>query len=258
MSAYQQGPFTPKVTPVVKSLLIVLVSFFVLQFILDRLFGLPFTQQLAFTPFLFVQGKFWQLATYILLHGSPFHLFFNALALFMLGPQLESLWGSKKFLKYFFVTAFGGAILHTFIWVLSLFFFPSQAAELGLIPIVGSSGALYGLLMAYGLLYGDSYFLAFFVFPIKARYFVLIIAAIELFSSFGSGNEGVAHLVHLGGLITGLIYLKISGSKNGRGGGGSFFGRKKSMSKDEVRQRLSVITNNNPSKGDKGLPITWN
>jgi membrane associated rhomboid family serine protease len=258
MNQHYGAQFKPQVTPAVRILLIVLVSIFLLQIVLDRFVGLPFTANFAFTPYLFLSGKLWQLVTYIFLHGSPFHLFFNALALFMLGPQLESLWGTKKFLTYFFVSAFGGAILHTLIWVSSLFFFPEHSSSLGLIPIVGASGALYGLLMAYGLLFGNSYFLAFFVFPIQARYFVLIIAAIELISSLTSGNQGVAHLVHLGGLATGFLYLKIKGSKRGGGGGGGLFSKKK-MSRDEIRSRLSVITNEEPkNKGDRGYPITWN
>jgi membrane associated rhomboid family serine protease len=164
------------------------------------------------------------------------------------------------FVQYFLITGLGGALLQTLIWVISLLFLPQHAASLGLIPIVGASGALFGLFMAYGMIFGDAYFLAFFVVPIKAKYFVMIMGGLELLSSIYYGNEGVAHLVHIGGLAAGYFYLKIKGKNlkgRGGGGGGSFFGRKKGMSKEEVRRRLSVITNEN-DKGDKGLPITWN
>ena len=254
MNQSQMAFQTPRLTPAVKLLLIIMVGTFLGQLIFDRGFGFPFTQLLAFTPLQFVTGNIWQVVTYAFLHGSPSHIFFNGLMLFMLGTQLESFWGTKKFYRFYFVSAAGGALLQTLVWGLSFVAFPDQSAMLGTIPIVGASGAIYGLFMAYALLFGDTYFLAFFVFPIKAKYLVAMIGAFTIVSSVFYGEDGVAHLVHLGGLVAAFIYIKWKGPKLNNGGGG--WGRKRRMTKEEVRQRLSVISNDD--YGDKGQPIRWN
>jgi hypothetical protein len=115
--------------------------------------------------------------------------------------------------------------------------------------------------MAFGILYGNSPVLVLFMFPMKAKHFVTLLAAIEIVSAVFSGNpsvsSGVAHLVHLGGLITGFIYMRLKGPNLKGGGGGGFF-KKKSMGREEIKKRLSVISNDNPQKGDKNYPITWN
>jgi len=248
---------TPKVTPAVKIILIALVAVFILQLILDGALGnVTFTRLMGFIPYRFVNGYLWQIVTYAFLHGSPSHLFFNGFMLFMLGIQLESFWGTRRFVKFFVATAIGGALLHTLIWGLSFLFFPEQSETLGMIPIIGASGAVYGLFMAYAMLFGDTYFLAFFVFPIKAKYLVAIMGGMSLISSVFYSQDGVAHLVHLGGLIAGFIYIKFNGPNLRGGGGGWPFRKKKSMTREEVRQRLSVITNED--FGDKGQPIRWN
>lgn len=245
----------PRLTPAVKILLVSLIAMFLGQLIFDRALGsMLFTHLLGFTPAEFASGKLWQLITYAFLHGSPSHLFFNGFMLFMLGIQLEAFWGTRAFVKFYFVTAVGAALLQTLIWLLSFVLFPNQSDVLGQIPIVGASGAIYGLFMAYALLFGDTYFLAFFVFPIKAKYLVAIMGGMALVSSIFYGHDGVAHLVHLGGLVAGYLYIKWKGPTL-RGGGGWPF-RKKKMTREEVRQRLSVITNED--FGDKGHPIRWN
>jgi membrane associated rhomboid family serine protease len=255
----------PRLAPAVRILLWAIGIGFLIQLIARAVLKLPLESILGFTPVLFVQGWIWQIATYPFLHGGLMHLFFNGLVLYSFGSQLEFRWGTKPFLKFFTVCALGGALLQTLIWVASIIFFPDRSGSLGNHPIIGASGALYGLLMAVGMLYGDSILHLFMLVPVRARHFVIILAAIEIFSALGDPNSGVAHLVHLGGLVAGFIYLKIKGPdlRGGGGGGGGWFRKKKSgLSREEVRKRLNLIVNNDKNASgenrDGKMPITWN
>lgn len=188
------------------------------------------------------------------------HLLFNLFILFMLGTSLESRWGSKRFLKYYAICALGGAALHTIIWIIELLMGSTSAGAMGAIPIVGASGALYGLFVAFGVLYANAPVLVFFVLPMKAKQFVIILVCIEIVSAVFYSDSGVAHLVHLGGMAAGYLMLKFWGPNltGGGGWGGRFFRKKGPMSREEVRSRLRVISNEDPKNGDKGMPITWN
>lgn len=255
------GGLSPRLTPTVKILLMVMGGAFLVQLSLTQFAGIAIEGWLGFAPEAFFSGRVWQLLTYPFLHGSLTHILFNGLILYMLGAELEMRWGSRRFLKYFAVCAVGGALLQSLCWGLSLLVLPHYSDFLGNVPIIGASGALFGLFMAFGYLYSESYVLVFFLVPMKAKHFVTFLAAIEIISAVfyndaGSGG-GVAHLVHLGGLFTGFLYLKIKGKDlDGRGGG--LFRRKKSMDRDEIRRRLSLVVNNEPKVGDKNYPITWN
>lgn len=254
------GSFSPRLTPAVKNLLIVMGAVFLLQLSFAQFGGIALEAIFGFAPLRFFSGQIWQLVTYPFLHGSLSHILFNALILYMLGSELESRWGTRRFLKYFSVCAIGGALLQSLCWGIALLFFPRYADFLGNIPIIGASGGLFGLFMAFGYLYAESYVLVFFVVPMRAKHFVTFLAAIEIISAVfysepGSGG-GVAHLVHLGGLFTGFLYLKIKGDNLDGRGGGLF--RKKKMDRDEIRRRLSLVVNNEPKVGNKNYPITWN
>jgi membrane associated rhomboid family serine protease len=145
-------------------------------------------------------GRIWQLGTYMFLHGGATHLLFNMLGLWMFGTELERIWGTRYFLKYYFVTGIGAAVLTV---VASLFL----SAELYQAWVIGASGAIYGLLLAYGLYFPDRPIYMYLVFPIPAKYFVMIMGAFTFYMSMGRGS-GVAHLAHLGGLVVGYLYLK--------------------------------------------------
>ena len=147
--------------------------------------------------------RIWQLATYMFLHGGLFHLLFNMLALWMFGAELERLWGTRYFLKFYFVTGIGAAILTVFFSLLTFGF----AEQLQHAIVVGASGAIYGLLLAYALYFPDRPIYMYFVFPIPARYFVLIMGAIAFYSSTAEAG-GVANATHLGGLLVGYLFLK--------------------------------------------------
>jgi membrane associated rhomboid family serine protease len=246
-------------TPVVRGLMIAIGAAFIIQLSLTRFGGLSPQRVFdifGFSPEAFLSGQIWQVLTYPFLHGDPFHLLINIMMLYLLGTELEQRWGARRFLRYYAICGVGGALLHTLIWAMLLPIAPGDAALLGLRPIVGASGAVYGLLMAFGVLNANAIILAFFVVPMKAKQFVAFLIGFEVLFAVFYSDRGVAHLVHLGGMAAGYILLKMQGPDL-RGGGGGLFRRRGKMSRDEVRQRLRVVSNQ-PEKGTKGMPITWN
>jgi membrane associated rhomboid family serine protease len=145
----------------------------------------------------------WQLATYMFLHGGIFHLVFNMLALWMFGAELERIWGTRYFLKFYAVTGIGAGAL-TVVFSLLPFEF---AQDIQRSVIIGASGSIYGLLLAYALYFPDRPIYMYFVFPIPAKIFVAIMGAIAFFSSLGD-TGGVANATHLGGLLVAYLFLK--------------------------------------------------
>ena len=146
----------------------------------------------------------WQLATYMFLHGGIFHILFNMLALWMFGAELERTWGTRYFLKFYFVTGIGAGLL-TVIFSLLPFGF---ARYIYGADIIGASGAIFGLLLAYALYFPDRPIYMYLVFPIPARIFVLILGVIELWSSVSGVQGGVANATHLFGILVGYLLLK--------------------------------------------------
>ncbi len=154
---------------------------------------------LGLVPIDLLHGRLWQLVTYMFLHGSLWHIAFNMLALWMFGSQLEFVWGARRFIQYYFVTGIGAGITNAVLQ-------PHSST-----PIIGASGAIYGLLLAYGMFFPNRQILIYFLFPMKAKHFVILFGAIELLSSvplLRNLSDGVAHLAHLGGLLFGFLYLK--------------------------------------------------
>ena len=140
----------------------------------------------------------WQLFTYQFLHGSVFHLVFNMLALWMFGSPLETDWGTRRFMRYYLTCGVGAGLCDlTLNLILG-----------GRAPTIGASGAIYGVLLAFGVCYPEQTVLMNFLFPIKAKYMVMIYGAIALYGSMGTLNSGVSNIAHLGGMAVGFIYLK--------------------------------------------------
>jgi membrane associated rhomboid family serine protease len=253
----------PTIGRAVRGLLIALAISFVLQHSLSQFAGINAIRVFGFWPLGFMGGRLWQLVTYPFLHASLMHLLFNCAILYMLGSELERRWGSATFVIYYALCGIGGALLQTLISLMAFFISPHFAEEFANLPIIGASGAIFGLYAAFGMLFGDAIILAFFFVPMKAKHFVALLGAIEMvsavFFSSGQANDGVAHLVHLGGLATGFIILKLRGPNlRGGGGGGGLFRKRRQMDRNEMKRRLSVIVNNEPDRGDRNYPITWN
>ena len=214
---YSLGPGYP--TPAVKQLLIVTIAAFVLQFIgdfiavdrdvLGQVISLNYwmVTWLGLTPERFFTGFLWQPLTYLFLHGGPMHLLFNMLALWMFGVDLEQRWGRTAFLRYYFVCGIGAGIT---VLLVSLLPFVAAARMYEAVTI-GASGAIYGLLLAYGMLFPHRT-IYFLVFPVPARLYVIIVGVLVLMQA-SAGGGGVAHFAHLGGLLFGYLYLSM-----GRGG----------------------------------------
>jgi membrane associated rhomboid family serine protease len=193
---YSFGP--GGITPAVKILIITNVVLFVLNVIV----GDAMTLRLGLSPqAVFGQLALWQPITYMFLHstGGFGHILFNMLSLWMIGTELERTWGTRFFTKYYFITGIGAAAT----CLLLSFFSDTMASSI----TVGASGAIYGLLLAYGM-YFPNRMLILFIFPVPARIAVTILGAIAFLSSMGGPGGGVAHAAHLGGLVVGYLYLK--------------------------------------------------
>jgi membrane associated rhomboid family serine protease len=208
------GPGAP--TPAVRLLLVLNLAAFALQLalgvLLDRtLYPLPpvVLDWFALTPALAVRrGYVWQLVTYLFLHAGILHIAFNMLALWMFGVDLEARWGRTAFYKYYFVCGIGAGLT-----VIAASLLPFDfVGDMWVKPTIGASGAIFGVLLAYAIVF-PSRIIYYFIFPIPVRIYVLISGAIVLMQSFGGGGGGLAHFAHLGGLIFGYLYLSL-----GRGG----------------------------------------
>jgi membrane associated rhomboid family serine protease len=195
---YSFGP--GPLSPAIKILIIVNVAAFLLSSIVREIIV-----RLGLRPADVFEGlAFWQPVTYMFLHGGVGHLLFNMLGLWMFGTDLERTWGTRFFTKYYFVTGVGAAVL-TLLWSISPLPFGAQMYNT---ITIGASGAIYGVLLAYGMYFPHRPIYLYFIFPVQARYFVMIVGAIAFFSSIGSSGGGVAHVAHLGGLVVGYVYLK--------------------------------------------------
>jgi membrane associated rhomboid family serine protease len=197
--------FGTPLTPVVKKLIIVtsavfLLTYVPLQIFNSEFFALPFAWFALRPDDVIHRFYLWELVTYLFLHGGWFHIIFNMFALWMFGSDLESLWGGKKFLFYYFFTGIGAGIMDV---TLNALFHPSIPSA-----TIGCSGAVYGLLLAYGMIFPDRPIYLYMIVPIKAKWFVVIMGAIEFVSSFSGPGSGVSHVAHLGGMLFGYLYLR--------------------------------------------------
>ena len=157
-------------------------------------------------PSAFTRGlRIWQPFTYIFLHGGLFHLLINMLMLWMFGRELELLWGKKRFLNYFFICGVGAGLIEVLIKTVPVFF----GKPLSDVPTIGASGAIFGILIANAVLFPDRrIWLIPLPVTIPMRPYVAVMAAIEFFSTLGTGGDNVSHLCHLGGMLVGYIYLR--------------------------------------------------
>jgi membrane associated rhomboid family serine protease len=180
------------ITKAVKYLLLVNAGVFVLEF----LWGSELIHIFGLTPVLVKKGFIWQPVTYMFLHGGLFHLLFNMFVLWMFGCEIERTWGTREFVKYYFLTGIGAGLFTLFLS------FNSH------IPTIGASGAIFGILVAFALMFPDRLIYLYFLIPVKAKYVVAFFAVIELLASFRHTSDGIGHFAHLGGMIVGYVYIK--------------------------------------------------
>lgn len=194
--------FADRLTPAVKYLLIANGVAFVLEKIFAPYVDYWLTLQVtAVLPWSF---QVWRVFTYMFLHADFWHLFWNMFALYMFGCAIEQQWGSRSFYRYYFLCGLGGA----------LFAFIPYGPIWGA-TILGASGAIYGILLAFAVMFPRQQILVFLVIPIEARFLVAIFGVISFVSAV-TGAQGVAHAVHLGGLVTGFVLLRWAGIARSR------------------------------------------
>jgi membrane associated rhomboid family serine protease len=152
----------------------------------------------------------WQPLTYMFLHGEFFHILFNMLALWMFGTELERLWGTRFFVKFYFITGIGSGLLTILVSLLPIG--PLHRLYSGA-PIVGASGAIYGLILAYAFYFPNRPIYMYMLFPVPAKVFAVIMGVMNFLAASSSNGGGVASATHLGGLLVGYVYLKSTGIK---------------------------------------------
>ena len=184
----------PSLPPATQALLLANVA----VFFLERLIGGALLGPLALWPI--GSGHFfpWQVVSYSFLHGSFEHLFFNMLGLWMFGSELEQVWGQKRYVQFYAASVLAAALTQMVFTALV----PTLA------PTIGASGGLYGLLLAFAMIFPNRIILLFFVIPMKAKWLVLLYGVLELYQGVYVMNSGVAHFAHLGGMLGGLLTIR--------------------------------------------------
>lgn len=208
MSFYRQGPYrpsgmgfaVPRLTPMVKLVIVACVAMWFVQILSARALEFPLEPWLGLVPARVLRGYVHQPLTYLFLHDPAqlFHILFNMLVVWLFGSELEALWGSRGFLRFYLVCGVGAGLFSTALGWLSNPW----------VPVIGASGAIYGLIVAYGMVFAQRTILFMFVFPMTARVFAWLMFAIAFVSSIDAGSSQVAHIAHLGGAVTGYLYLK--------------------------------------------------
>ncbi|HVW96470.1 MAG TPA: rhomboid family intramembrane serine protease [Mucilaginibacter sp.] len=232
MSAYRQSPFS-NLTPVVKNLLIINFIFFIPFLLFDHMDPRgPVTTFLGAFYFNSPNFRPWQIITYMFMHGGWEHILFNMFALYMFGPILEYSIGSKKFLNLYFICGIGAWALQMFVQAIEVhnligsFTIPQPGVDMSYFqaagdraqtlfdiyhaPLVGASGAIFGILVAFGMLYPNLDLMILFIpFPVKAKYLVTFYVLLEIYLGFEqAAGDSVAHFAHIGGALLGFILIK--------------------------------------------------
>ena len=183
----------PPMPPITQALLLINVA----VFFINQLFGQVFTQWFALWP---LGAGFlpWQVISYAFLHGGYEHLFFNMFGLWMFGSELERIWGPKRFIQFYTASVLAAAAAQLAVTALTGSIYPT----------IGASGGLFGLLLAFGMMFPHRTILLFFVIPIPARMLVVLYGAFELYQGVTGSQAGVAHFAHLGGMLGGFLMMR--------------------------------------------------
>jgi membrane associated rhomboid family serine protease len=248
-----------RLTKTVKALLIISLVCFLIQQTGDQFLGTRIMEWFAFVPSSFgAKFYFWQIFTYPFMHRDVMHLFFNLMMLAFIGSELEAIWGMARFLRYYFFCSTASALFYLVLQLIVMKGFTSQ-------PMIGSSGAVYGLLMAYGLIYGERVLLFMMLFPMKAKHFIWVLALLELLTTVYSSGGPWASIAQLGGMGAGFCFLwfratlLVARKRSGSGGkSDSILGRQKKRRS----KHLKLIVNNeqdfeSAEDDSENGPKTW-
>ncbi len=218
----RSGGFLSSIPIVTRNLIIINVLFWLVEYVLKSKGIFMFEPRYEITmPYWYLglhafSSEYFmphQLVTYMFMHGGFSHMFFNMFAVFMFGRTLETVWGAKRFLIFYFFTGIGAGLIQELAWFIQ---FSSQPDLLNIATTVGASGAVFGILLGFGMLFPNAeLFIIPFPFPIKAKYFVIGYGVIELFLGVASFSwDNIAHFAHLGGALFGLILILYWKKKN--------------------------------------------
>jgi membrane associated rhomboid family serine protease len=249
-----------RLTRAVKVLAIACFALFLIQQTWDQFFGGNVAGVLGLVPSGFIlQHRLWQILTYSFLHADVTHLFLNLMMLVFIGGEIEALWGTPKFVRYYLICTTGAGAIYLLLQGL-------KGGEGLYTPMVGASGGIYGLLVAYGLLFAERTLLFMMLFPMKAKHFVWILVLVELFTTVFSGQRGLSGVAHLGGMISGFATLWVWASLQIRRkraqAGGAGAGRKKGGKKGNHLRLVSGkevqgVDDEDPSQRPGKGPKTW-
>jgi len=246
----------PPLTPVTKAIILTCVVTYFVDFIFSHtpwgtINGLALNEIFGLVPArVMVDHWLWQFVTYIFFHGHPLHILLNMLILWYFGSEIEQRLGKKEFTFYFFLCGIGAGVFNFLVATM-------MSSDISALrnPIIGASGAIFGILAAYGVFFGDRYFLVFFVFPMKAKYFVLVMAGIELIMGVeANSSDNVAHFAHIGGMFVGAIYLYFRFVR----GNLSRLTNRKDADRERLKRQFTLIVNDKEKKPDDEKGPYWN
>ena len=252
-----------------KNLLVVNVLAFIATFVFERS-GIDLTRLLGLHFFLASEFHIYQFITYMFLHGGFTHILFNMFALWMFGSVIERVWGSKKFLFYYICCGVGAGFTQELVQYITYSMEDIAAyqyvnaggvqmstdAYINLWTTIGASGAVYGILLAFGMIFpNERLFIIPFPFPIKAKWLILGYIAIELFSAMSGPGDGVAHMAHLGGMLFGFLLIRYwqkhpdSSAGFGRSRGQEFFDNlKRKYDARQTQQHMNAEHTSDPRR----------
>lgn len=244
-----------RLTKAVKTLIAICFITFLIQQTGDQFLGTHLMGWLALTPSIVSSYRVWQVVTYSFVHRDVLQLIFNLMMLAFIGGELEALWGTLRFVKYYFFCTVSAALLYIVLQV-----FLSQRVGY-LPPMMGASAAVYGLLVAYGILFGERVLLFMMLFPMKAKHFVWVLALIEVLTTLYSSGGTWAGVAQLGSMAAGFVYLWSSARWK-------IYQRDQSVKHPQKRQKkkrsphLKLIVNNDqdleiPEDDSPDNPRTW-
>lgn len=245
-----------RITPAVKALMIACFALFVVQHTADQFFGARVGAALALTPAEVVMNfQWWQVVTYAFLHADVMHLVLNLLMLAFIGGELEAAWGRAKFLRFYFVCVLVAGVAYLFLQAVA------SSGDSIRIPMMGASGAIYGLLMAYGLIFGERVMLFMMLFPMKAKHFVWVLAGVEFMTGlYAGGRMQLSSVAHLSGMAAGYAYLWIAAAwVVSRQRKAALVGRAgRPAKKRKLSSHLKLVINNDKDDDDDSeTPKTW-
>jgi membrane associated rhomboid family serine protease len=239
-------------TDTIKKLLIAYVGCFLVQQLMDQVLNGAILSTFGLIPAKALGSMFvWQFVTYSFFHADVTHLVLNGLVLAFMGSEVERAWGRRRFLFYYLLCIIAAGVLY----VLFQFTFGASAAAGGAgmyAPLMGASGGIYGLLIAYGIMYSERTLLFMMMFPMKAKYFIWILAGVELLTAITSKQNILSSVAHMGGMGAGFILMKwpsvLRGSKNK-----NTANRKPSIAAKKRSSHLKIVRDEDEGSDDK----TW-